>query len=78
MHTLSPINHYLELFTCFQQLLEDLFIDDQLNVIVLLPTGRQVAVNRVVPGLVNPELVVFQRLKEKRLILTTFRFTASE
>lgn len=49
--------------TCIEQLLVDLVIYRQVDVVVLLATVGQVAVDGVVSGLEDPVLVVFQWLQ---------------
>lgn len=49
--------------TCIEQLLVDLVIYRQVDVVVLLTTVGQVAVNGIVSGLEDPVLVVFQWLQ---------------
>lgn len=49
--------------TCIKQLLVDLIIYRQVDVVVLLATAGQVAVNGIVSGLEDPVLVVFQWLQ---------------
>lgn len=54
------------LLTFLQELLVDLLIDGQVDVIVLLPTLRQVAIYWVIPRLTDPKAIVLQRLKHKQ------------
>lgn len=51
--------------TCIEQLLVNLFVYRQINVVVLLTTARQVAVDGIVSWLEDPVFVVFQWLKRK-------------
>lgn len=61
LHISYPIFFFMN--TCIEQLLVDLVIYRQVDVVVLLTTVGQVAVNGIVSGLEDPVLVVFQWLQ---------------
>ena len=50
--------------TSIQKLFIDVLIDGQVDIVVLLPTAGEVAVNGVVPRLEDSVFVIFQRLQK--------------